>query len=131
MVEHVAPPGWPAEVRPPDAPEWQRTAVAWLLDQGPPEHRGHAVLRRHPVALARVTAWHVDGCRTSTRRGLTEARTALRGALAADVVEQVIAVLLAEEARLAGVQRAVGLVEAALRGRRFPARMPGLGSRHE
>ncbi|MDN4175291.1 hypothetical protein QWY28_20165 [Nocardioides sp. SOB77] len=128
---HVAPPGWPADVRPPDAPDWERTAVGWLLDQCPPEYRGHAVLRRHPVALARLAGWHVDACRASARHGLTQARTALRDALPADVVEATIAVLLAEEARLAGVERAVGLVEAALRGRRFPARMPGLGSRHE
>ena len=27
----VAPPGWPAAVRPPGAPEWERTAGNWLL----------------------------------------------------------------------------------------------------
>ncbi|MCR6031197.1 hypothetical protein GGQ22_07040 [Nocardioides sp. zg-579] len=130
-MNHVAPPGWPEQVRPPDAPEWERTAVGWLLDQCPPEYRGHTVLRRHPVALARLTAWHVEACQAGARRGLAEARTALRDALPMDAVEATIAALLTEQARLEGVRRAAGLVEVALRGRRFPARLPGLGSRHE
>ena len=47
-----APPGWPAEVRPPDAPDWERTAVGWLLDLCPPEYRRFTGLRRHVVVLA-------------------------------------------------------------------------------
>lgn len=131
MSTHVVPPGWPDEVRPPDAPDWERTALGWLLDQCPPEYRGHVVLRRHPVALARLAVWHVEACQAGTRHALAETRTALRDVLPPDAVEATIAALLTEQARLEGVRRAVGLVGAALQGRRFPARMPGLGSRHE
>jgi len=119
----VAPPGWPAEVRPPDAPDWERTAVGWLLDQCPPEYRSYAVLRRHPVVLARFGLLHVEACRATTRRALSEARAELRDVVGPDVVEVAIEAWLSEDARLAGVRRAVGLVEEALRGRRFVARM--------
>ena len=53
MVQLVAPPGWPRAVRPPGAPGWEHTAVAWLLDICPPEYRSYPVLRRHDVVLAR------------------------------------------------------------------------------
>ena len=51
----IAPPGWPSAVRPPDAPDWERTAVNWLFDICPPEYRALAALRRHVVVLARLT----------------------------------------------------------------------------
>jgi hypothetical protein len=53
MAHHVAPPGWPREVRPPDAPDWERTAANWLLDLCPPEYRSYPTLRHHVVVLAR------------------------------------------------------------------------------
>src|SRR3712207_8090858 len=31
-VDATLPPGWPAAVRPPGAPDWEHTAVAWLFD---------------------------------------------------------------------------------------------------
>ena len=46
------PPGWPPAVRPPGSPDWERTAVEWLLDLCPADYRGYPVLRRHPLALA-------------------------------------------------------------------------------
>jgi hypothetical protein len=49
LVRLVTPPGWPREVRPPDAPGWEHTAAAWLLDLCPPEYRGYPALRRHLV----------------------------------------------------------------------------------
>ena len=67
MVTHVAPPGWPREVRPPDAPDWERTAVNWLFDISPPEYRAHAALRRHVVVLARFAVLHIEADRKSTR----------------------------------------------------------------
>ena len=42
---------------------------------------------------------------------------------ALDVVEAAVQTWQAEDARLSGVRRAVGLVEEALRGRRFVARL--------
>lgn len=119
----VAPPGWPSSVRPPDAPDWERTAVAWLLDQCPPEYRSHDVVRRHPLVLARFGVLHVEACQATTKRALSEARAELRDVVGHEVVEAAIAAWLVEDARLAGVRRAAGLVEQALRGRRFAARM--------
>ena len=123
MDRLVTPPGWPARVRPPGAPEWERTAVAWLLDLCPPDYRGYPLLRRHDVVLARFAALHVEACQAAVRRGLSEARGALRGLVDADTVVRAVEVWQAEEARLLAERRAVGLVEDALRGRRFVARL--------
>jgi hypothetical protein len=123
MDRLVIPPGWPKQVRPPGAPAWERTAVAWLLDICPPEYRGYPVLRRHEVVLARFAVLHVEACAAAVRRGLSEARGVLREVADADTVEAAVTALLAEEARLTAERRAVGLVEEALRGRRFVARL--------
>jgi len=123
MTALVVPPGWPAQVRPPGAPAWERTAAAWLLDICPPEFRGYPVLRRHVVVLARFAVLHIEACQAAVRRGLSEARGVLRDVAAPDTVEQAITVWQAEEARLLAERRAVGLVEEALRGRRFVARL--------
>lgn len=123
MSAIVVPPGWPAAVRPPGAPDWESTAATWLLDLCPPDYRGYPLLRRHPVVLARFAALHVDGCQAAVRRGMSEARSALRDVVDPDTVERAVTVWQAEEARLLAERRAVGLVEEALRGRRFVARL--------
>lgn len=123
MPTYVAPPGWPRAVRPPDAPDWERTAVAWLLDLCPPEWRGHPAMRRHVVVLARCAVLHVEAQQETCRRGLSEARSALRDVAGQDAVDAAVETLHAESARLLGVRRAAGLVEEALRGRRFVARL--------
>ena len=123
MAPLVTPPGWPRQVRPPGAPAWERTAVAWLLDICPPEFRGYPVLRRHEVVLARFAVLHVEACQAAVRRGLSEARGVLREVVDADTIEGALTVWQAEEARLLAERRAVGLVEEALRGRRFVARL--------
>ena len=123
MPTYVAPPGWPGPVRPPDAPDWERTAQNWLLDICPPEYRSYPALRRHPVVLARFAVLHVEASQAAVRRGLSEARADLRDVASLDVVDAAVQTWLAEEARLSGVRRAVGLVEEALRGRRFVARL--------
>ncbi len=122
-MSSVAPPGWPAEVRPPDAPDWVRTATAWLLDQCPPEYRGHPAVRDQPVVLARFAVHHVEASRDACHRALSEARADLPRVVGTSVVEGAIEAWLHEEARLQGLRRAVGLVEQALRGRRFAARL--------
>ena len=119
----MVPPGWPAPVRPPGAPDWETTAVAWLLDVSPPEYRTYPVLRRHPVVLARFAALHVEAGQAGVRRGLSEARGALRDVVDPDTIEAALLVWQAEEARLLAERRAVHLVEEALRGRRFVARL--------
>ena len=123
MAQLVAPPGWPRQVRPPGAPGWERTAVNWLLDICPPEFRGYEVLRRHDVVLARFAVLHVEACQAAVRRGLSEARSALRDVADPDTVEAAVDTWQAEAARLIAERRAVGLVEEALRGRRFVARL--------
>ena len=117
------PPGWPPQVRPPGAPAWERTAASWLLDVCPPEYRGYPVLRNHEVVLARFALLHVEACQAAVRRGLSEARGVLRDLVDPDTVEAAVVAWQAEEARLGSERRAVGLVEEALRGRRFVARL--------
>ena len=123
MTRPLAPPGWPPEVRPPDAPDWERTAAAWLLDLCPPEYRRYEGLRRHVVVLARFAVLHVEANQAACRRGLSEARADLGQVADLAVVDAAVQTFQLEEARLLAVRRAVGLVEEALRGRRFVARL--------
>jgi hypothetical protein len=123
MAQLVAPPGWPRQVRPPGAPGWDRSAVNWLLDICPPEYRSYPALRRHDVVLARFAVLHVEACQAAVRRGLSEARGALREVADGDTVDAAVETWQAESARLMAERRAVGLVEEALRGRRFVARL--------
>ena len=123
MGQLVAPPGWPRAVRPPGAPGWERTAAAWLLDLCPPEYRSYPVLRRHDVVLARFAVLHVEACQAAVRRGLSVARARLRDVADQATVEAAVETWHAESARLLAERRAVGLVEEALSGRRFAARL--------
>jgi len=123
MGSLVAPPGWPRQVRPPGAPAWERTAVSWLLDLCPPEYRSYPTLRRHEVVLARFAVHHVEASSDACHRALSEARAELPRVVEASAVEGAVQAWLHEEARLQGVRRAVGLVEQALRGRRYAPRL--------
>lgn len=123
MVQHVAPPGWPREVRPPDAPDWEATAAAWLLDLCPPEYRRWPGLRRHVVVLARFAVLHIEAQQAATRRGLSDIRGDLKDVATLAVVEAAVQTFQLEDARLQGVRRAAVLVEEALRGRRYVARL--------
>lgn len=117
------PPGWPAGVRPADAPDWEATAVAWLLDLCPPDYRAHEVLRRHPIVLARFAAGHVEAGVAAARQGLATARADLGGLVDDQVLEAALAAYDREGRRLAAAARGVRLVEQALRGQRFAARL--------
>lgn len=123
MAQLVSPPGWPVQVRPVGAPRWEDTAVNWLLDVCPPEYRSYPVLRRHPVVLARFAVLHVEACQAAVRRGLSEARSVLRDVADPDTTEAAVEAWQRESARLMAERRCVGLVEEALRGRRFVARL--------
>src|SRR3954453_16131843 len=123
MAQLAAPPGWPRGVHPPGAPGGERSAVAWLLDICPPEFRSYPVLRRHDVVLARFAVLHVEACQAAVRRGLSEARAELRDGTHKDTIEAAVETWHTEAARLMAERRAVGLVEEALRGRRFVARL--------
>ncbi len=97
--------------------------MAWLLDICPPEFRSYPVLRRHDAVLARFAVLHIEGCQAAVRRGLSEARSALRDVTDSDTVEAAVETWQTEAARLLAERRAVGLVEEALRGKRFVARL--------
>lgn len=97
--------------------------MGWLLDLCPPDYRRYSGLRRHIIVLARFAVLHVEANQAAVRRGLSEARADLRDYATDAVVEAAVQTFLLEDARLIGVRRAVGLVEEALRGRRFIARL--------
>lgn len=97
--------------------------MGWLLDICPPEYRSYPVLRRHVVVLARFALLHVEASQAAVRKGLSEARAVLRDVAEPGTVETAVETWHAESARLAAERRAVGLVEEALRGRRFVARL--------
>ena len=123
MSDFVVPPGWPAAVQPPGAEGFERTAAAWLFDLCPPDYRAHDVLRRHPVVLARFAAEHVAAGVMAAREGLARARADLADVVPPEVVAAAVAAYEREGDRLAAPARAVGLVEEALRGRRFVPRL--------
>jgi hypothetical protein len=97
--------------------------VNWLLDICPPEYRSYPVLRRHVVVLARFAVLHVEASQAAVRRGLSEARAVLHDVAEPRAVEAAVETWHTEAARLSAERRAVGLVEEALRGRRFVARL--------
>ena len=123
MSGAVVPPGWPEPVRPPDTPDWERSATAWLLDLCPPDYRAYDVLLRHPAVLARFAHHHVQGGIEAARRGLATVRDELRAVADPETVAAAVSAYEREGARLVRTLRALALVEEALRGRRFRARL--------
>ena len=123
MPRDLVPPGWPPDVLPPQAPDWERSAVAWLFDLCPPDYRAHEVLRRHPVVLARFAAQHVAAGVQAARDGLRTVRDELRGVVTPEVVEAAIAAYDREGRRLVAAGRQVELVTQALSGKRWVPRL--------
>lgn len=119
----LVPPGWPTEVLPPQAPDWERSAIGWLFDLCPPDYRAHEVLRRHPVVLARFAAGHVEAGVQAARDGLRTLRAELSGVVTPEVVEAAIGAYDREGRRLVRTGRQVALVDAALRGERHVPRL--------
>jgi hypothetical protein len=117
------PPGWPERVRPPGAPDWEATAIAFLLDCCPADFRAYPVLRNHPVVLARFAMQFVEGQYHSTQEGLAGVRIKLLDYVSPDVVEAAAEAWLEQSAQLVRVRRAVALVEEALRGKVFVRRL--------
>ena len=122
-MSDLVPPGWPDEVLPPQAPDWQRSAVAWLFDLCPPDYRAHEVLRHHPVVLARFAAGHVESAVEAARAGIRTLRADLREVVPPDVVAAALAAYDREGRRLVQTGRQVQLVDQALRGERFVPRL--------
>jgi hypothetical protein len=119
----AVPPGWPAAVRPPGATDWERTAIAWLLDLCPPDYRAYPVLVRRPVALAWVAGRHAEAAVTGARKALAGVRAGLSEVLEPRALTELVEALETEEARLLAALRGAGLVEEALRGRRYVPRL--------
>jgi hypothetical protein len=113
------PPGWPSEVRPPGAPGWEATAIAYLLDCCPADFRAYRVLRNHPVVLAEFASHFVEGQHEASQRGLAAVRTSLSESVEPDIVEAAAEVWLEQGARLVRTRRSVALLADALRGRVF------------
>lgn len=108
---------------PPGAAGWQQAAVAWLLDHCPPDYRAYAGWRRHPVALAWVTARHIDAQLTAMREAYRDVRVELGDLIPARGLEQVLADLESEGLRLRGDARAARLVCDALEGKQYVPRL--------
>jgi hypothetical protein len=110
-------------VLPPQAPDWEQSAVAWLFDLCPPDYRAHEVLRRHPVLLGRFAAGHVAAGVQAARDGLRTLRADLAGELPPEVLDAAVGAYEREGRRLVAAGRQVAMVEAALRGRRWVPRL--------
>lgn len=108
---------------PPQATDWERSAVAWLFDLCPPDYRAHDVLRKHPIVLSRFAAQHVAAGVQAARDGLRTVRAELDGLVAPEVVEAAIAAYDREGRRLVATGRQVEMVAAALRGQRWVPRL--------
>ena len=117
MAQYV-PPGWPAGVRPPGADEWEATAVAWLLDVAP-EYRQCVMVSGHPVILASIARHLIHGTVEGAREGYRTVRTELGEHAPPHAVDAALLAYRAEGRRLAAMERAVELVELALRGGTF------------
>ena len=115
----TTPPGWPREVPDPESPEFDARVVAWLLELCPPEYRGHDVLRRHPVVLARLGALHAEATLSAARAAYAGARRDLAGRVPPEAITETLGALSREGAHLAARVREVALVEEALQGRRW------------
>lgn len=122
MATYV-PADWPAGVHPPGSEGFEETATAWLLEVVPPDFRLHGVLRRHPAALAAMARHHTAACVEGARQGYRTARTELAEIVPPHAIDSVLAAYRTEGRRLAATAKAVELVERAIRGERFAAKI--------
>ena len=86
----------------------------------PPEYRRYGVLRRYPVALARMAKHHVAASVEAARQGFRTARTDLRDIVPPHGIDVVLDVYRREGTRLVRLAQAVELVELAMRGTLTP-----------
>ena len=97
--------------------------MAWLLDAVPPDYRAYEVLKRHPIALARMAVHHVNASVEAARAEYRSAAVDLKGHLPPHAVEAVLDVYREEGAASGPPGRSVTVVEQALRGDMFTATM--------
>ncbi len=117
------PPGWPDRVPPPGVRGWEQAAAAWLLDLCPADYRGHAVLRRHPLALAWLADQHVAAQVEAMRLAYRTVRVDLGEALPTGTVDALLVCLEHEGLRLRAAQRSITLLREAMDGRLFVERL--------
>ncbi|SMO42742.1 hypothetical protein SAMN06266982_102280 [Propioniciclava tarda] len=122
-TDNYVPPGWPSAVRPARSPDWERTASAFLLDACPPDTRGYAVLRKHPIVLAMFALRCVDAQLAACREALSACRADLDDFVPADAIADASQAWLELEAGLVRQRREVALVDEALRGGVFIRRL--------
>ena len=122
-MSDALPPGWPDDVLPAGAPDWEQSAVAWLFDLVPPDYRAHEVLRRYPVLLARFAADHVQAGLEAARAGWRTVRVELADQLPPEAMEAAIGAYEREGERLRRAARGVEVVSGALRGERWVPRL--------
>lgn len=113
------PPGWPAAVLPPAAPQWEASASAFLFDCCPPDCRQYVVLRRHPIVLARFALTCVDAQVAACTDALAACRADLDGLVAPEVINAAVQAWHEQIAALQRTRREVSLVQDALRGQVF------------
>jgi hypothetical protein len=124
-VPGFVPTGWPEGVQPPGSPGFEQTAVSWLLDVVPPDYRQHAVLARHPIALATLALHHLTACVEGARQGYRCARAELGKHLPPTGLTEVLAAYQAEGRRLVAAAKAAELLSRALRGETFVPQLGG------
>jgi len=125
VMTGFVPPGWPTGVQPPGSPDFERSAVTWLLEVIPSDYLLHGVLRRHPIALAALARHHLGASVEGARSGYRTARSELGPHLPPSAVEAVLTAYRSEGSRLATAARAADLVERALHGEVFVRQLSG------
>lgn len=94
-----------------------------MLDLCPPDYRGHAVLRRHPVALAWLTEHHVAAQVEAMRAAYRTVRLDLSEVLPDGTIDALLVCLEHEGLRLRAAQRGILLIREALDGSIFVERL--------
>jgi hypothetical protein len=117
----MRPPGWPARVVDPDDADLADSATRWLWDVGSVERSAASVWGRHPRALAFRVRCDLDARIEGTRHAYSQARASLAETDIA--LDEALAALEAEAADLQRLRREVNMVEEALAGRRWQARL--------
>ncbi len=112
-------------MQPPGNPEFEPSAVTWLLDVIPSDYQLHGVLRRHPIALASLARHHLTACVEGARNGYRTARSELGKDLPPGAVEAVLTMYKSEGLRLATAAKGADLIERALHGEVFVPQMSG------
>lgn len=112
------PQDWPKGVRPPGVEGYEQSAIVWLFDQLPSDFRTYGILRRYPLALARMAREHTSAALDGARQGYRTARVQLSEAgMPPHAVDQVMEVYAEEGRRMVAALRAIELVEESLAAR--------------